>query len=285
MTMEQNYLGQLDYVKAASVSRRQFMGKLKHVVATATAAPFFWQLNTNAALANSTYPLKMFLSVNDIEIAPGIRGQLSMPKSRDKALPGLIVVHEDLGLSPAVREAANQLAFYGFVTFAPDYLSKVGGTPENPDAARYLIGRLDPAEVAVTSLKARAALATHENVNGKVGAVGYGWGGDHVNALTVADPNLAAGVVYCGLQPALTDVPKIRAPLLLHYGSLDERVKTGIADFEKALEASNKNYELYIYEGANRGFENFMNKAEYNPQATRLSWKRTSAFLQKYTAV
>jgi carboxymethylenebutenolidase len=283
MTMEKKYLGQLDYVNAASVSRRQFMGKLKHVVATATSAPFFWQLNINAALANSTYPLKMFLSVNDVEIAPGIGGQLSMPKSRDKALPGLIVVHEDLGLSPAVREAANQLAFYGFVTFAPDYLSKVGGTPENPDAARDLIGRLDPAEVGVTSLKARAALAAHVDVNGKVGAIGYGWGGDQVNALAVADPDLAAGVVYCGLQPALTAIPKIKAPLLLHYGSLDERVKAGIADFEKALTANQKVHELYIYEGANRGFENYMNQARYDPQASPLAWQRTFEFLQKHT--
>jgi carboxymethylenebutenolidase len=283
--MEQNNIRPLDHGPAASESRRQFVGKLKHLAVTTAVAPFLWQLEENAAQATSIYPIKMFLDVNDIEIAPDIKGQLSKPKNTNQKLPGLLVVHENLGLTPAVREVANQLAFHGFLTFAPDYLTSLGGTPAGTDADRDLISGLNLAEVRTTSLKVRAALAARENVNGKVAAIGYGWGGDQVNALAVADPDLAAGVVYCGSQPALTDVPKIKAPLLLHYGSLDDRVKTQIVDFEMALKANNKNYELYIYEGANRGFENFMNKAQYNPEAMQLSWERTSEFLKKYTAL
>jgi carboxymethylenebutenolidase len=283
--MEQNDIRLLDRGFAASASRRQFMGKFKHLAVSTAVAPFLWQLEENAAQATSIYPIRMFLDVNDIEIAPGIRGQLSKPKGTNQKLPGLLIVHENLGLTPAIREAANQLAFHGFITFAPDYLMSLGGTPASTDADRDLISRLNLAEVRTTSMKVRAVLAARENVNGKVGAVGYGWGGDQVNELAVADPDLAAGVVYCGLQPALKDVPKIKAPMLLHYGSLDERVKTQIGDFEMALKANNKNYELYIYEGANRGFENFMNKAQYNLDAMQLSWERTSAFLKKYIAL
>ncbi len=146
-----------------------------------------------------------------------------------------------------------------------------------------MIGKLTPAEIVSTSKAAASALRGHERSNGKVAAIGFCWGGSQVNALAVADPELAAGVAYYGQQPTGDDVAKIRAPLLLHYAGLDDRINAGIKDFEAALKANNKTYELYVYEGVNHAFNNDTNPARYDKPAADLAWGRSMAFLKKYT--
>ena len=169
-------------------------------------------------------------------------------------------------------------------TFGADYLAPAGGTPADEEKAREMIGALKPEDVLAYSQGAIKALAAHPQANGKAGAVGFCWGGGMVNALAVADPTLAAGVAYYGRQPDAAAVPAIKAPLLLHYGGLDERINAGIADFEKALKANNKVFELYVYEGANHAFNNDTNAARYDKAAADLAWGRTVAFLKENVA-
>jgi carboxymethylenebutenolidase len=158
----------------------------------------------------------------------------------------------------------------------------LGGTPDDADKARDMIGTLMPDGILAVSRASLKSITKHPRGNGKVGTVGFCWGGGQVNALAVADSALAAGVAYYGRQPAAADVPKITAPLLLHYAGLDERINAGIAEFEAALKAASKTYELHIYDGVDHAFNNDTNAARYNKAAADLAWTRTVAFLKKY---
>jgi len=219
---------------------------------------------------------------------PGATGEIKAYKVRPAAatgkLPAVIVIHENRGLNPHIKDVTRRLALEGFVAFGADYLAPAGGTPADEEKAREMIGALKPEDVLAYSQGAIKALAGHPQANGKAGAVGFCWGGGMVNALAVADPTLAAGVAYYGRQPDAAAVPAIKAPLLLHYGGLDERINAGIADFEKALKANNKVFELYVYEGANHAFNNDTNAARYDKAAADLAWGRTVAFLKENVA-
>jgi carboxymethylenebutenolidase len=199
-------------------------------------------------------------------------------------MPGVIVIHENRGLNPHIKDVTRRMALEGFLAFAPDYLSLSGGTPSDEDQARDMIGKLTVDDTLTVSEAAVAFLATRPDSTGKVGAVGFCWGGGQVNQLAVAEPKLAAAVAYYGRQPAADQVPNIQAAMLLHYAGLDEGINKGIADYEKALKASAKTYELYMYEGVNHAFNNDTNAARYNKEAADLAWGRTVAFLKKYTA-
>jgi carboxymethylenebutenolidase len=173
------------------------------------------------------------------------------------------------------------MAKEGFIAFGGDYLTAQGGTPTDEEKAREMIGTLKPEEVLAFSRSAVDALAKLQGSNGKVGAVGFCWGGGAVNALAASgDPNFKAGVAYYGRQAPAADVPGIAAPLLLHYASLDERINAGIAEFEAALKANGKSYEIFMYEGANHAFNNDTNAARYNKEAADLAWGRTVTFLK-----
>jgi carboxymethylenebutenolidase len=211
----------------------------------------------------------------------GIKGYLAMPTQSEK-FPAVIVIHENRGLNAHIKDVARRMAVDGFLAFAPDYLAAMGGTPEDADKARDMIGELKPEDAVATSRGALAALKKHPRGNGKVGAVGFCWGGGQVNALAVADPELAAGVAYYGRQSPAAEVPKIAAPLLLHYAGNDERINAGIAEYEKALKDAGKPYELHMYDGAEHAFNNDANAARYNKQAADLAWERTIAFLKKH---
>ncbi|HUR43550.1 MAG TPA: dienelactone hydrolase family protein, partial [Aestuariivirga sp.] len=169
------------------------------------------------------------------------------------------------------------------VAFAPDYLFAQGGTPDDADKARDMIAALKPEEILATSRRSLEEINEHPaNKQKKTGAVGFCWGGGQVNRLAVAGPLLKAGVAYYGQQPPAGDVPKIAAPLLLHYAGLDDRINSGIPAFEAALRGKNKAYELYMYDAANHAFNNDTNAARYNKEAADLAWGRTVAFLKKY---
>jgi carboxymethylenebutenolidase len=175
------------------------------------------------------------------------------------------------------------MAKEGFIAFGGDYLTAQGGTPADEEKAREMIGKLTPEDALAFSRSAIGALAKIQGANGKAGAMGFCWGGGAVIALAVSgDPNLKAGVAYYGRQAPAAEVPKIAAPLLLHYASLDERINAGIAAFEAALKANGKAYELHMYEGANHAFNNDTNAARYSKEAADLAWGRTVDFLKKY---
>jgi carboxymethylenebutenolidase len=223
------------------------------------------------------------LYTQDIEY-PGETGQvrayLARPKGEAKR-PGVIVIHENRGLQPHIRDVARRVAAEGFLALAPDALSPLGGTPEDEDQARSLIGQLDH-EATVQDLTAAVQyLKTHPLSTGKVGCTGFCWGGGMTNQVAVRSPDLLAAVPYYGRQPDPQDVPKIQASMLLHYAGLDERINAGIPGFEQALQEAGVEYEIFVYEGAQHAFNNDTNPARYDPEAARLAWQRTIAFLKE----
>jgi carboxymethylenebutenolidase len=281
--MDQKFINLFDVFTHGGMNRREFMDKLTLMAgSTAAASVVLGTLQNNYAKAAITEANDARLLVSDGEIAPGLSGHLAMPKDASGKLPGVIVIHENRGLNPHIKDVTRRMALEGFVAFGVDYLSPLGGTPADEDKAKEMIGTLKPEDVVAHSRKILATLAAHEKINGKVGAIGFCWGGGQVNALAVNDSSLAAGVAYYGRQAAAADVPKISSPLMLHYASLDERINAGIGEFETALKAANKPYELHMYEGANHAFNNDANSARYNKEAADLAWSRSVAFLKKH---
>jgi carboxymethylenebutenolidase len=173
---------------------------------------------------------------------------------------------------------ARRVAVGGFLALAVDFLSPAGGTPSDEDQARELIGKLDPAQTTANAIAAVAYLRGHPDGNGKVGAVGFCWGGGQVGQLAVNDPTLDAGVVYYGRTPDPADVPMIKAPLLLNYAGLDNRINETVPAFQQALDKAGVTYTLHMYEGANHAFNNDTSAERYNPEAAKLAWDRTLAF-------
>jgi carboxymethylenebutenolidase len=283
--MDQKIITLFDTYTHGGMNRRAFLDKLTLMAGSAAAATALLPvLENNYAQAAMVPEDDPRLVITEGEIAPGIKGLLAIPKDATGKLPTVLVVHENRGLNPHIKDITRRMALEGFVAFGADYLASAGGTPADEEKAKELIGTLKPEDILAYSQAALKALTAHPQGAGKAGAMGFCWGGGTVNALAVADPSLAAAVAYYGKQPAAADVAKITAPLMLHYGSLDERINAGIKDFEAALKANNKAYELYIYEGANHAFNNDTNAARYNKEAADLAWGRTVAFLKKFTS-
>jgi carboxymethylenebutenolidase len=279
--MDQKIISLFDNFTHGGMNRREFMDGLKALAgSTAAAAAILPLLENNYALADVVAEGDDRITAQTLSFDGG-NGYFSRPKA-DGKYPGVIVIHENRGLNPHIKDVARRMALEGFAALAPDYLSAMGGTPEDADKARDMIGTLEPKAVTATSMSALAALKSNPATNGKSGAMGFCWGGGAVNALAVADPGLGAGVAYYGMQPPAADVPKIVAPLLLQYASLDVRIDAGIPTFEAALKAAHKTYELHMYEGANHAFNNDTNAARYNKKAADLAWQRTVKFLKKY---
>ncbi len=209
-----------------------------------------------------------------------IKGLLSKPVDAKGKLGGIIVVHENRGLNPYIEDVARRAALAGFITLAPDALTPLGGYPGNDDAGREMQAKRNGEEMNQNFLDAYAWLKNNKDCNGKVGVVGFCYGGGISNMMAVRVPDLAAAVPYYGGQPKVEDVPKINAPLLLHYASLDTRITNGWPAYETALKANNKKYQAYIYEGANHGFHNDTTP-RYDKAAAELSWQRTIDFFKQ----
>ena len=286
--MDQKYIDLFDRYTHGQMKRRDFLEKLTLLAGgTAAATALLPALENNYAMAE-------MVAENDTRILPetityeSTVGKVSGYLVKQKQFPkagGVIVISENRGLNPHIKDVARRLATEGFLTLAPDYLSIRGGTPADADKARDLIGTLKPEETVAISRASLAALAARPDCTGKVAAVGFCWGGGKVGELAVAEPALAAGVVYYGAQPKADQVAAIKAPIMLHYAGLDERINAGIADFEKALKDNGKFYELNMYEGANHAFNNDTNEARYNKEAAELAWGRTVEFLRKNLAI
>jgi carboxymethylenebutenolidase len=270
-----------------TLDRRDFMQKLKRLTGSAAAAaavaPMLAASNAKAAMvAEDDQRLKA-----ETITWPGADGQtmagyLAVAADASGPLPAVMVIHENRGLNPHIQDVARRMALEGFLALGPDFLTPAGGTPEDEDKARDMIGALDRAQTTANAVATVAFLKTHPMSNGKVGVVGFCWGGGLVNQTAVnAGADLAAAVPYYGAQPAANDVGKIKSKMLLQYAGLDERINAGIPDYEAALKAAGVDYEVYIYEGANHAFNNDTSEARYNKEAADVAWSRTVAFLKE----
>jgi carboxymethylenebutenolidase len=268
-----------------TLDRRRFMERLTALAGSgAAAAAIAPLLAASSASAEMIAADDARLNARDVVYGGSsgeMKGYLVRPKDETGPLGSVIVIHENRGLNPHIRDVARRMALEGFIALAPDFLSPSGGTPDDEDKARDMIGKLDPAVTVADAEASLQFLAGLDGANGKVGAIGFCWGGGLVNRLATKSPELKAAVAYYGAQPPAKDVPAIKAALLLHYAGLDERINAGIDAYRKALEENGKTFEIHVYDGVNHAFNNDASAARYDKAAADLAWQRTVAFLKK----
>lgn len=267
-----------------SLDRRKFLDNLARLAGSMSAAVAAAGLMaSNAKAQGLVSETDERLAIEDVTY-PGAKGEmkgyLAAPKDGG-ALPAVIVVHENRGLNPHIKDVTRRIALEGFLALAPDYLSDQGGTPADEDAARNMFQTLVPEEVTANGVATIAWLREHPQSAGKIGAIGFCWGGGVVNNLAVASPDLLAAVPYYGSQPAADRVASVKARVMAHYGGLDERINAGIPAFEEALKAAGVDYQIFVYEGANHAFNNDTSAARYHKEAAELAWQRTIGFLKE----
>jgi carboxymethylenebutenolidase len=268
-----------------TLDRRDFMLKLQALAGSAGAAAAIAPLlAANSAKADIIPPDDTRIETGDVNYAGApaeIKAYMAAPRESQAKLPAVIVIHENRGLNNHIKDVTRRLALEGFLAMAPDLLSPAGGTPSDEDKARDMISQLTP-DITRTNLVAGLEfLKTFEKSNGKIGAVGFCWGGGWVNELAVAAPDLKAGVAYYGRQVAAEQVPSIKASLMLHYAGLDDRINAGIDAYKKALEANHKDFQIFVYDKVNHAFNNDTSSARYNKEAADLAWSRTVKFLKE----
>ncbi|MBB6239049.1 carboxymethylenebutenolidase [Pedobacter sp. AK013] len=284
--MDQKIINLYDEYTHSRLSRKDFMGKLAILAgSTALAMTILPMLENNYAAAAD-------FNSDDIEVEnityAGVDGEmkavLAKPKGK-KSLGCVLVIHENRGLNPHIIDVTKRIAAEGFLVLGVDALSPFGGTPVDEDKGRELIGKLDPEKNLQNYLKGLDYLRQRKDGNGKVGCVGFCWGGGMANKLAVNDPKLQAAVAYYGAQANAADVPKIKASLMLHYGGLDERINAGIPAYEQALKENKIDYKIYIYDGVNHAFNNNTSPTRYNEAAAKLAWSRTIDMFKQKLAV
>ncbi|RWR02622.1 dienelactone hydrolase [[Pantoea] beijingensis] len=276
-----------DYYVHGKITKREFLDLAgKFVVGGLSAAAL-------GTLMTPNYSFAQQVEFTDPDILPeyihypspqgngSVKGYLVKPAKMTGSVPGVVVVHENRGLNPYIEDVARRLAKAGFIALAPDGLSAVGGYPGNDEKGRELQLQVDPTKLMNDFFAAVEFLMRHDEVNGKVGLTGFCYGGGVANAAAVAYPELAAVVPFYGKQPKTTDVPRIKAPLLIHYAGLDTRINEGWPAYEAALKANGKVYEGYIYPGVQHGFHND-STPRYDKAAADLAWERTLAWFGKY---
>jgi len=270
------------------VSRRDFLSRAgRYAVGGTTAATLLAQLSPSFA-APLVAPADARLTTRYEEIASPqgygkVRGYLAMPAGAKGKLPAILVVHENRGLNPHIEDVARRLALEGFIAYAPDALFPLGGYPGDEDKARTLFPKLDQVKTRADFVAAAQALASFPQASGKVGVVGFCWGGGMANYLATQLPELAAAVPFYGAQPQAADVPRIKAPLLIHDAGKDERILAGWPAYEAALKANKIHYQHFVYEGAEHGFNNDTTP-RYDEAAAKLAWGRTVAFFKEKLA-
>jgi carboxymethylenebutenolidase len=273
------------YVHGA-IDRRGFLEKAsKYAAGGITAAMMLDALNPNFAEAQQVAKDDKRISTEYVTFpSPGnekTKGYLVRPASAKGKLPGVLVVHENRGLNPHIEDVARRLALDNFVAFAPDALAPLGGYPGDEDKARELFPKLDQAKTRDDFVAAFSFLKSQPSCTGKVGVVGFCWGGGIANFLAVRLPDLGAAVPFYGNQPNVEDVPKIKAPLLIHYAETDPRINAGWPAYEAALKAAKLEYAAYIYPGTQHGFNNDTTP-RYDEKAAKLAWQRTIDFFNKH---
>lgn len=283
---DQELLDLFDEYVHGIIDRRKFLdGASKFAVGGLTAAAIFEMLAPNYALAAQVEEKDPRIKAQMITYkSPQGHGDIKayhvQPADGGKR-GSVVVVHENRGLNPYIADVARRVAVAGFNALAPDGLTPLGGYPGNDDEGRTMQRKLEPAKLLQDFIAAHGRLKEDPASNGKVGVVGFCFGGGVANQMAVRIADLAASVPYYGRQAKTEDVPKINAPLLLHYGELDQRINAGWPEYEKALKANNKEYAAYIYAKANHGFHNDTTP-RYDKEAAELSWKRTIDFFKKH---
>jgi carboxymethylenebutenolidase len=268
------------------LSRRDFMEKLSVYavgsITTASLMSFLMpdyqttiQVKTDDPRLTSEY-----VYYNSEKGGGKIKALLSKPADATRKLGGIVVVHENRGLNPYIEDVARRAAIAGFISIAPDALTPLGGYPGNDDKGRELQSKRDKNEMLEDFIAAYEYLKKHPDCNGKIGVVGFCFGGWIANMMAVRIPDLSAAVPFYGSQPAKELVPQIKAPLLLHYAELDTHVNEGWPAYESALKENHKEYTAYIYPGVNHGFHNDTTP-RYDKAAAELAWKRTIDFFTK----
>jgi len=282
--MDQRIMDTYDEYTNGRMNRRRFLRELALLTGgTAAAYALLPQLAENPAMAEVVAEDDPRLHTEYIKYA-GETGEIiayaAQPEGR-AGLPGVIVIHENTGLQPHIEDVTRRVALEGFLAIAPDALSPFGGTPDDVNQAQSLIAKLDNQATVRNYVAAVQYLKTHPQATGKVGCMGFCWGGGMTNQVDVTSPDLTAAVPFYGSQPASQDVPKIRASLLCHYASLDTRINGGIEAFEAALRAASVNYGIYVHKGADHAFFNDTRTDRYHKQAAELAWRLTIAFFQE----
>lgn len=278
-----------DFYAHGRITKRQFLElAAKYTVGGLTAITILGQLSPNYALAQQvefTDPdiIPAYISYPSPNGHGEVRGYLVRPAKATGPLPAVVVVHENRGLNPYIEDVARRVAKAGFIALAPDGLSSVGGYPGNDDKGRELQQQIDPTKLMNDFFAAIEFLMASKETTGKVGITGFCYGGGVANAAAVAYPELAAAVPFYGRQAKSEDVPRIKAPLLLHYAELDSNINAGWPVCEEALKAADKTYEAYIYPGVNHGFHND-STPRYDKAAADLAWERTIAWFRHYLA-
>ena len=274
------------YVHGA-LDRRGFLDKAaKYAVGGVTAAMLLDQLSPKFLAAQVIKPEDARIKVQRVEYASPngygkMGGYLAEPAKPAGKLPAVLVIHENRGLNPHIEDIARRLAVDNFVAFAPDALFPLGGYPGDEDKAREVFPKLDQAKTREDFVTALAWLKARPETNGKVGAVGFCYGGGIVNMLATRVPELAAGVPFYGSAPNVEDVPKIKAAMLIQSAEVDERINASWPAYEAALKAANVRYERHQYPGTQHGFNNDTTP-RYDAAAAKLAWERTVAHFNKY---
>jgi carboxymethylenebutenolidase len=285
----QELLELYDFYAHGRITKREFLdGAAKFAVGGVTAATLLSTLSPNYALAQQ-------VSFTDPDITAAyitypspkgngeVRGYLVRPAIATGKVAGVVVVHENRGLNPYIEDVARRVAKAGFIALAPDGLTSQGGYPGSDEKGREMQQKVDPAKLMNDFFAAIEFLMQSDMTTGKVGITGFCYGGGVANAAAVAYPELGAAVPFYGRQPRAEDVPRIKAPLLLHYGELDTNVNQGWPAYEAALKAAGKTYEAYIYPGANHGFHND-STPRYDEAAAKLAWDRTINWFKRHLA-
>lgn len=281
--MDQRIINLYDEYTHKPLRRDEFMKRLIKIAgSTAAAMSILPLIESNYAQAAVTQSDEVITErINYDGVNCKMSAYVARPKKEGKYAT-VMVIHENRGLNPHIEDVARRAAKAGYLAIAPDALAPQGGTPENTDQAREMFGKLNAQENLQNFIKGFEYVKSRKDTNGSFGCVGFCWGGALANQLAVNMPGLKAAVAFYGRQPDAVDVPKIKAALQLHYGSLDERINAGIPAYEEALKKAGVRYELYMYEGANHAFHNDTSGARYNEAAARLAWQRTIDFYKKY---
>ncbi|MGZ5253776.1 MAG: dienelactone hydrolase family protein [Flavitalea sp.] len=281
--MDQQIINLYDEYTHKPLTRQEFLKRLTKLAGgTAAALTLLPMLEGNYAAAAQTAQDDL---MTEYIKYPGVPNEMTAYVARpkqEKPYAAVIVIHENRGLNAHIEDVTRRAAKAGYLAIAPNALSSLGKTPANEDEARQWFGELKPEDSLQNFKNIVPYLATRKDYNGKLGCVGFCWGGAMANNLAVNIPEMKAAVAFYGRQAALEDVPKIKSALQLHYGSLDERVNAGASAYEEALKKAGVTYEQFMYEGANHAFHNDTSAARYNAEAAKLAWSRTMDFFKKH---
>jgi len=284
--MDRRIIELYDEYTHAPLERRVFLRRLAALTGSSAAAfavlPMLENNYAQAALVAPDDSRVAASMINYPGASGGLRAYLATPTSGPAKRAGVIVIHENRGLNAHIEDVTRRIAVAGFTAMAPDLLSPLGGTPPDQDTARSMIARVDRVVATRDLVAAVPFLKGRPDSNGKVGAVGFCWGGAMTNQLAANAPDLTAAVPFYGSVPSAEDAAKIKAQLMLHYAGNDSRINAGVPSFEAALKAAGVPYELYMYDNVEHAFHNDTGGARYNKAAADLAWSRTIDFLKKH---